>query len=90
MKGVGYTSKDLMKQIAIKTMPVTIISVIIASFAAKYVYSAFWLMAFGVVGELNIPLTIIADVILVAFCYAVTYISAGRIKAISVTELMTE
>ena len=90
MKGVGYTSKDLMKQIAIKTMPVTIISVIIASFAAKYVYSTFWLMAFGVVGELNIPLTIIADVILVAFCYAVTYISAGRIKAISVTELMTE
>ena len=90
MKGVGYTSKDLMKQIAIKTMPVTIISVIIASFAAKYVYSAFWLMAFGVVGELNIPLTIIADVILVAFCYAVTYISAGKIKAISVTELMTE
>ena len=90
MKGMGYTSKDLMKQIALKTMPVTIVSVIIASFAAKYVYSAFWLMAFGVVGELNIPLTIIADVILVAFCYAVTYISAGKIKAISVTELMTE
>ncbi len=90
MKGMGYTSKDLMKQIAIKTMPVTIVSVIIASFAAKYVYSAFWLMAFGVVGELNIPLTIIADIILVAFCYAVTYISAGKIKAISVTELMTE
>ena len=90
MKGMGYTAKDLMKQIAIKTMPVTIVSVIIASFAAKYVYSTFWLMAFGVVGELNIPLTILADVILVAFCYAVTYISAGRIKAISVTELMTE
>ena len=90
MKGMGYTAKDLMKQIAIKTMPVTMVSVIIASFAAKYVYSAFWLMAFGVVGELNIPLTIIADVMLVAFCYAVTYISAGKIKAISVTELMTE
>ena len=90
MKGMGYTSKDLMKQIAIKTMPVTIVSVIIASFAASYVYSGFWLMVFGVVGELNIPLTIAADVVLVAFCYGVTYISAGRIKAISVTELMTE
>ncbi|MCR5807398.1 MAG: ABC transporter permease [Oscillospiraceae bacterium] len=90
MKGMGYTSKDLMKQIALKTMPVMILSVLIASFASKYVYSTFWLMAFGVVGELNIPLTIIADVILVAFCYAVTYISAGKIKAISVTELMTE
>lgn len=90
MKGMGYTSKDLMKQIAIKTMPVTIVSVIIASFAAKYIYSAFWLMAFGSVGELNIPMTIIADVILVVFCYAVTYLSAGKIKAISVTELMTE
>lgn len=90
MKGMGYTSKDLMKQIAIKNMPVTIASVIIASFAAKYVYSAFWLMAFGVVGELNISLTILADVVLVAFCYTVTYISAGKIKAISVTELMTE
>ena len=90
MKGMGYTSKDLMKQIALKTMPVTIVSVIIASFAAKYVYSAFWRMAFGAAGELDMPLTIIADVILVAFCYAVTYISAGKIKAISVTELMTE
>ena len=90
MKGMGYTSKDLMKQIAIKTMPVTIVSVIIASFAAKYVYSAFWLMAFRAYGKLNMPLTIIADVILVAFCYAVTYISTGKIKAISVTELMTE
>ncbi len=90
MKGMGYTSKDLMKQIALKTLPVTIVSVILASFAAKYAYSGFWLMAFSVVGKLNIPLTIIADVILVIFCYAVTYISAGKIKAISVTELMTE
>ena len=90
MKGMGYTSQDLMKQIALKTMPVTIVSVIIASFAAKYVYSLFWLLVFGSVCELNIPLTIIADVILVVFSYAVTYFSAGKIKTISVTELMTE
>ena len=90
MKSIGYASKDLMKQIAIKTMPVTVISIVIASFAAKYVYSAFWLMMFGTVGELNIPLTVIADVILIVFCYAVTYISAGKIREVSVTELMTE
>ena len=90
LKGMGYSSKDLRRQVALKIMPVTIVSVIIASVLTGYVYSAFWMMAFSAVGTVTIPVIVIADVILVAFCYLVTYLCAGKIKAISVTELMTE
>ena len=90
MKGLGYSSKDLMKQLALKTMPVTIVSVMIAAVLTKFVYSWFWMTMFGVIGNINIPVTIAMSAALVAFCYAVTYICAGKVKKISVTELMTE
>jgi hypothetical protein len=47
-------------------------------------------MSNGVIGNINIPLTVIASIVLVVFCYAVTYFCAGKVKEISVTELMTE
>ena len=90
MKGLGYTSKDLMVQLALKTMPMTIISVIIASVLIHYIYSAFWLLAFGTLGNISIPVTVVTDIVLILFCYIVTYICAGKVKAITVTELMTE
>ncbi|MBP0972313.1 MAG: FtsX-like permease family protein, partial [Oscillospiraceae bacterium] len=90
LKGMGYSSRDLRRQMALKIMPVTIVSVIIASVLTGYVYSAFWMMAFSAVGTVTIPVIVIADVVLVAFCYVVTYLCAGKIKSISVTELMTE
>ena len=90
MKSLGYSSKDLMKQLALKTVPVTIISVIIAAVLTKFVYSWFWMTMFGVIENISIPVTIAMGAVLVAFCYAVTYICAGKVKKISVTELMTE
>ena len=47
-------------------------------------------MSFATIAENNIIVIIITDVLLVLFCYIVTYISAGKIRKISVTELMTE
>lgn len=90
MKSMGYTSKDLMQQIALRFMPVTVISVVIASVLSVYINKGFWMLTFATVAETNVPLIIITDIVLIAFCYIVTYIGAGRVKKISVTELMTE
>lgn len=90
MKGLGYSSKDLMTQMALKIMPITIISVIISGFLGIVVNKIFWMSGFGSIAKTNVPLLIIMEILLVAFCYIVTYISAGKVKKISVTELMTE
>ena len=90
MKSLGYSSKDLMKQVAISIMPITIISVILASFAAIAINKIFWFAAFGVPMKTNIPVLILTDLVLIAFTFLMTYIGAGKIKKISVNELMTE
>ena len=90
MKSLGYSSKDLMKQIAISIMPVTIVSVIIASFAAIAINKIFWFTLFGVPMKTSIPVLILTDLALVIFTFVMTYIGAGKIKKISVNELMTE
>lgn len=90
MKSLGYSSKDLMKQIAISIMPVTIVSVILASFAAIAVNKIFWFTAFGVPMKTSITVLILTDLALVIFTFVMTYIGAGKIKKISVNELMTE
>jgi ABC-type antimicrobial peptide transport system permease subunit len=90
MKSMGYTSKDLMLQLTLRILPVTIISSAIAAGLSIKVQRAFWMASFGV----NIPekpaLIIGTAAALVLFCLTVTYISAGSIRKISVTELMTE
>ena len=90
MKGLGYSSKDLMTQMALKIMPVTIVSVIISGFLGIVVNKIFWMSGFGSIAKTNVPVLIVMEILLVAFCYIVTYISAGKVKKISVTELMTE
>ena len=90
MKGLGYSSKDLMTQIALKLMPVIMISLIIASFGAVWINKIFWLAIVGIIAKTNIPVIIVTDIVLMVFCYIVTYLGAGRIRKISVNELMTE
>ncbi|MBR0119607.1 MAG: ABC transporter permease [Eubacterium sp.] len=90
MKGLGYSSKDLMKQIAIRFMPVTVLGVAIATVCGIVFNNMFWGAGFATVAETNVVVIIITDVLLLLFCYIVTYISAGKIRKISVTELMTE
>ena len=90
MKSMGYSSKDLMTQMALRFMPVTVVSMAVASVIMVFVNKMFWELMFGVVTETNILLMAVTDILMILFCYAVTYIGAGRIKKISVTELMTE
>lgn len=89
MKSMGYTSRDLMIQLTLRILPVTIVSSMIAVVLSIQVQRAFWMASFSV----NIPekpVLIIGTAAMVAFCLIVTYISAGSIRNISVTELMRE
>ena len=90
MKSMGYTSRDLMIQLTLRILPVTIISSCIAAVLSVWVQRAFWMAAFGVQIPESLPLIIGTAAALVLFCLIVTYISAGSIRKISVTELMTE
>lgn len=90
MKSLGYSSKDLMTQIAISIMPVTIISVILASVAAILINKVFWFKVFGADIKTSIPVLCLTDLALIAFTFVMTYIGAGKIRKISVNELMTE
>lgn len=90
MKSMGYTSRDLMIQLTLRILPVTIISSCIAAVLSVWVQRAFWMAAFGVQIPESLPLMIGTTAALVLYCLIVTYISAGSIKKISVTELMTE
>ena len=90
MKSMGYTSKDLMQQIALRILPIAGVAVIIASVCSVYLMNAFGIAAFKVIIDVNYWIMVPIDICLLLFCYLVTYISAGKIKEISVTELMTE
>ncbi|MBO4579647.1 MAG: ABC transporter permease [Clostridiales bacterium] len=90
MKSMGYSSKDLMTQIALQIMPATVISVVIAAVISVFIQKAFWFYLFGVAIPLDIPVMIVTCISMVIFCYVVTYFAASRVKKISVTELMTE
>lgn len=90
MKSMGYTSRELMLQLTLRILPVTIISSCIAAVLAVWVQRAFWMAAFGVQIPESLPLMIGTTTALVLYCLIITYISAGSIRKISVTELMTE
>ena len=90
MKSLGYSSRDLMTQIAISNMPVTVVSVILASVASIIINKVFWFRIFGADIKTSIPVLILTDLALIAFTFVMTYIGAGKIRKISVNELMTE
>lgn len=88
MKSMGYTSKELMFQLACRIMPTAFIAAAIGtviSVAAARVLTGF----FGKV-PINIPHILIADAAVLVFCFISAYIGSRKIKKISVCELMTE
>jgi ABC-type antimicrobial peptide transport system permease subunit len=88
MKGLGYTSKELMLQLAFRIMPAALLAVVIGTVlsvgATKLLVSAV-----GVV-PIHLPQIIVLDLLILAFCFGCAWLGAGRIKKISVCELMTE
>lgn len=90
MKSMGYTSRELMLQLTLRILPVTVISACIAAVLSVRVQRIFWMAGFGVQIPESLPLIIGAAAALVLYCLTVTYISAGSIRKISVTELITD
>jgi ABC-type antimicrobial peptide transport system permease subunit len=89
-KAMGYTSKDIRKQIVSRMMPIAVPAVILGAIMAIPVTAGFMKIAFGSVFAIRIFWVPIATVIITVFVYVSTYISAGKVKKVSVTELMTE
>ena len=89
MLGLGYTTKELMVQLAMRIMPAVIVAIILGTVGAAAVFHAVMDAMVGTT-PINIPMIIIAMVIMILFCFGCAYVGAGRIKKISVTELMTE
>ena len=90
MKSMGYSSKDLMKQLAVSMLPPTIVSTAAGAVLGVFINHFFWLYIMGFIIKASIPLVIVTAVLTVLFSYAVTYFAAGRVKKVSVTELITE
>lgn len=88
MKGMGYTSGELMFQLACKIMPAAIFSVIIGTVVGIMGITAMT----SIVGSISINYlaVLLLDLALLAFCFGCAYIGARKIRKISVYELMTE
>ena len=89
MLGLGYTAKELMVQLAMRIMPAVIAAIILGTVGAAAVFHAVMDVMFGTT-LINIPMMIVTIIIMILFCFGCAYVGAGRIKKISVTELMTE
>ena len=88
MKGMGYTSKELMLQLAFQIMPAVITAVAVGTILS---IAAVKLLT-GMVGVIpvNVPAVLLLDAVIIAFCFGCAYFGARKIKKISVYELMTE
>ncbi|MBP5193021.1 MAG: ABC transporter permease [Eubacterium sp.] len=88
MKGMGYTSRELMFQMAFRIIPTTIVAVIIGVI--------FSILLVGVINAFIAKITvsvigvIIVSIAIILFCFLCSYRGARKIKKISVYELMTE
>lgn len=90
MKGLGYSSGDLMTQLAWSIMPTVIAGTLAASITGNLELAFFGDLVFGIDLSAGIILTAAADIILILFCYLIIRLGAGKIKKISVNELITE
>ena len=89
-KAMGYTSKDLKKQIVSRIMPVAIPAIIIGAILSLPITIGFMKISFSTVIQIRYLWIPIAAVIISIYVFISTYISAGKVKKVSVTELMTE
>ncbi|MBQ9905500.1 MAG: ABC transporter permease [Oscillospiraceae bacterium] len=88
MKSMGYTSKELMMQLAFRIMPAALTAVVIGTVLA--VSGTKLLVSFIGNVPVSLPAVLLLDCVILAFCFGCAYVSAGKIRKISVYELMTE
>ncbi|MCR5337891.1 MAG: ABC transporter permease, partial [Lachnospiraceae bacterium] len=88
MKGIGYTSKELMLQMAFRIIPVAVLGVAAGTVLAILLMQV--VNAFVAKVALSAPAILAMDLAILVFTFACAFISAGKIKKISVYELITE
>ncbi|MCR5702416.1 MAG: FtsX-like permease family protein [Lachnospiraceae bacterium] len=88
MKGMGYTSRELKFQMAFKIVPVAVLGVIVGTILSMLLLNIVNVYVAKItVSALQI---LLMDVAILAYCFICAYVSARRIKKISVYELISE
>ena len=90
-KAMGYTTKDIKKQLVMRLMPVIIPGVILGILLSVPMTEFFIIGTFGR-GSLQAryPLLVPTAILVLLFTYGSAWVSADKVKKVSVTELMTE
>ena len=88
MKGLGYTSRELKFQLAFRIVPVAVIAVILGTILSILLLGV--VNAFVCKVTLSVIGVILMDIAILLYCFICAYISARRIKKISVYELISE
>ena len=88
MKSMGYTSGELMFQLAFKLVPTALIAVILGTAVSYLLLSLIELVLAKV--TVSVISVLIVDLAILVFCFICAYLSSKKIKKISVRELMTE
>ena len=88
MKGMGYTSRELKFQLAFRIVPVAVLAVILGTVLSILLTGV--VNAFVCKVTLSVIGIILMDIAILVYCFICAYISARRIKKISVYELISE
>lgn len=88
MKGLGYTSRELMLQLAARMMPAALLAVVIGTVLG--VTATKLLVNFIGKVPINLPAVLAVDLLILLYCFGCACLGARRIRKISVYELMTE
>lgn len=88
MKSMGYTSKELMIQLAFRIVPAALVAIITGTILSTLIVKLISYYAVRV--HINMTAVVILDIVLLVFCFICAYIGARKIKNISVCELMNE
>ena len=95
-KGIGYTTKQLMLQIALSLMPPVVLGASIGTIIAIVITPSILGIAFSLIGvtHMMVQVNILEAMLLIGFIsvfsFCIAMLSAYRIKAISVYDLLTE
>lgn len=88
MKSLGYTSRELKLQMALKIIPQTVIGVVIGSILSVLLISLLETMLIKI--TVSVLSIVVLDFGILLFCFLCSYLNAKKIGDISVCELMTE
>jgi ABC-type antimicrobial peptide transport system permease subunit len=88
MKGMGYTSGELKFQMAFRIVPVAFVGVAFGTVVSLLLMGV--VNAFVAKIEVSAISVVLMDTAILVYCFICAYISARRIKKISVYELISE